>query len=43
MIKKLSQNCPIQNYNSDNFIRKRLSDRKKITFAIKYPLMSHLR
>ena len=28
-------------YNFDNFIRRRLSDHKKITFAKKYLLMSH--
>ena len=27
----------------DNFIRRRLSDHKKITFVIKYLPMSHLR
>ena len=44
--KKLSQN-PLRQffkklYNFDNFIRKRMSDHNKITFAIKYLLMSHL-
>ena len=29
-------------YNFDNFIHRRTSDHKKITFAIKYLLMSHL-
>ena len=30
-------------YNFDDFIRRRLSDHNKITFAIKYLPMSHLR
>ena len=29
-------------YNFDNFIRRRMSDHKKITFAIHYVLLSHL-
>ena len=45
--KKISQN-PLRQfykklYNSENLIRRRLSDHSKITFAIKYLLMSHLR
>ena len=31
-----------KNYNFDNFIRTRMTDHNKITFAIKYLLMSHL-
>ena len=45
--KKVSQN-PLRQFfkklcNFDNFIRRRLSDHNKITFAIKYIPMSHLR
>ena len=45
--KKISQN-PLRQffkklYNFDNFIRRRLSDYKKRTFAIKYLPMSNLR
>ena len=47
--KKICQNPdPLQQffkqlYNFDNFIHRRLSDHNKITFAIKYLPMSHLR
>ena len=47
--KKIFQNPdPLQQffktlYNFDNFIHRRLSDHNKITFAIKYLPMSHLR
>ena len=33
----------IKLYDFDNFIRRRLTDQNKITFAIKYLPMSHLR
>ena len=44
---KISQN-PLSQlfkklYNFDNFIRRRLSDHNKITFALKYLPMSRLR
>ena len=45
--KKISQNPLMQFvkklHDFDNFIRRRMSDHDKITFAIKYLPMSHLR
>ena len=44
--KKISQN-PLKHFlysfDFDSFIRRRLTDQNKITFAIKYLPMSHLR